>query len=351
MAGASFIHNLWYVAAWSHELGAETPIGRVLLNEPVVLWRRRDGTAVALEDRCPHRFAPLSLGRIEGDALRCMYHGLKFDCAGVCREMPARDPAPPVTARTYPVVERWNWIWVWMGDPALADPAMIPVAFGLDDPRWVMRPGVMEYQANWQLFNDNLCDLSHLDWSHETTLGGASTVRWSDRKPRVTTLPDGLLIERWWENGRLSPNNPDPVDVRNEYRYLLPGLFLMTSTWYAPGAAKRCNFGTPVDAPLSTRVEQQAVTPVSERQSRYFFATGVEAAHARPALLDGMFKVVNAAFLEDQRILEGQQRIIDLTPPDARMFATPHDTAVFAFRRLVAERLQMEADASRIVRG
>jgi len=138
VAGA-FILNLWYVAAWSHELTADAPIGRVIIGEPVVLYRRRGGSVVALEDRCPHRLAPLSLGRVEGDDLRCMYHGLRFGSDGVCKEMPARPQPPRLAVRTFPVVERWSWIWVWMGDPGRADAALIPDAFGLDDPRWMMR--------------------------------------------------------------------------------------------------------------------------------------------------------------------------------------------------------------------
>jgi vanillate O-demethylase monooxygenase subunit len=117
---SGFIRNLWYVAAWSHELSAAAPIGRVILGEPVALYRKRDGSVVALEDRCPHRHAPLSLGRVEGDDLRCMYHGLRFGCDGVCKEMPARAQPPRLAVRTLPVVERWSWLWVWMGDAALS---------------------------------------------------------------------------------------------------------------------------------------------------------------------------------------------------------------------------------------
>jgi vanillate O-demethylase monooxygenase subunit len=339
---AAFIRNLWYVAAWSHELTAEAPIGRVIINEPVVLYRKRDGSVVAFEDRCPHRHAPLSLGRIEGDDLRCMYHGLRFGSDGGCKEMPARPQPPRLAVRTFPVVERWSWIWVWMGDPARADPALVPEAFGLDDPRWMMRADVMDYEANYELLNDNLCDLSHLDFSHETTLGGSSGVKWSLETPRITPREDGLLIDRWYPDSRLAPGRPERVDTLNSYRYLLPGLFLMTTAWYPPGAAERCGFAVPEEKPLSHRAEQQAVTPISEKRSRYFYATGFAAEHARPDLVEGIFSIVNAAFAEDKRILEGQQRIWDLTPLETRKLATPHDVAPLAFRRLVQKRLAAE---------
>jgi vanillate O-demethylase monooxygenase subunit len=314
----------------------------VLLGEPVVLYRKRDGSAVALEDRCPHRFAPLSLGRIEGDDLRCMYHGLRFGCDGACQEMPARAEPPRLGVRAFPVVEKWSWLWVWMGDPALADPARIPEAFGLDDPRWVMRADAMDYETNWELLNDNLCDLSHLDFSHATTLGGSSGVSWSRQLPRIEEIDGGLRITRWYPDARLAPGHPTPVDMLSSYRYLLPGLFLMTTAWYPLGAAGRCGFGAPDEPPLSQRVEQQAVTPISEKRSRYFYATGFAAENARPDRVEGIFAVVNAAFAEDKRILEAQQRILDSTPPERRMASTPHDAAPLAFRRLVQKRLAQE---------
>lgn len=347
ITNGSFIRNLWYVAAWSHELDDVTPIGRTIIGEPVVLWRRQDGTPVAMEDRCPHRFAPLSLGRIEGNDLRCMYHGLRFNCSGICQEMPGRDRAPAISVRTFPVIERHDWLWVWMGEPALADEAAIPEAFGITDPRWEMRADVMDYEANWELLNDNLCDLSHLDFSHERTLGLASGAKWAPTRPSITPIEGGLHFERWFPNARLTPKDPTPVDTHNSYRFVLPGLFLMTTRWFPAGTAAACNFGNTDVKPVSTRIEQQAVTPIDARRSRYFYASGFAAGFAPPSFIEASFGVINAAFAEDKRIIEAQQRIIDQTPADRRMFSTPHDAGPLAFRRLVQERLSGEnADAA-----
>lgn len=338
-----FIRNLWYVAAWSHDLDNE-PLGCVITGVPVVLYRRADGVAIGLEDRCPHRFAPLSNGRIEGDNLRCMYHGLRFGCDGVCNEMPARDQAPPLRVRTFPVVERWDWVWVWMGDPELANPDEIPEAFGLQGD-YDMRSGAMDYDANWELINDNLCDLSHLDFSHETTLGAASGAKWSPDQPTIETLDNGLRFTRWFPGARLSASSDKKVDTYSSYRYLLPGLFLMTTELYPVGSAQRYDFGAPEETPMSRRVEQQAVTPMTEERTRYFFASGFAAGTLPPKLLQAAFEVIDAAFAEDKQIIEGQQRIINLTPADERMFATPHDRGVYAFRKLVRERIAIENEA------
>ncbi len=90
-----FVRNCWYVATWSHLLPAGAVLGRQILDEPVVLYRTDSGRLVALEDRCPHRLAPLSLGRVRGEALQCMYHGLTLDPAGRCTRVPGTDRIPP----------------------------------------------------------------------------------------------------------------------------------------------------------------------------------------------------------------------------------------------------------------
>ena len=104
-----WIRNAWHCAGWASELTAEAPLARTILGEPVVMYRTEDGAPVAMEDRCCHRFAPLSKGRVEGDDIRCMYHGLKFDPSGACIEVPGAERIPPqFRVRTFPFVEKLN---------------------------------------------------------------------------------------------------------------------------------------------------------------------------------------------------------------------------------------------------
>jgi len=113
-----FLRNRWYVAAWDSEVG-RSPLGRTLCGEPIVLYRRLDGSIVALRDACPHRLAPLSKGVVEGDNLRCGYHGMMFDGAGRCVEIPSQERTPEnfAVAAVYPVIERYRFVWVWIGAP------------------------------------------------------------------------------------------------------------------------------------------------------------------------------------------------------------------------------------------
>ena len=120
-----FLRNQWYVAAQPGEVG-QKPLGRRILGEAIVLYRRRDGAPVAMQDQCPHRKYALSKGRVEGDEIRCLYHGLKFDCTGECTFIPGQDRIPKsLRARTYPLAERHGWIWIWMGEPKRADESLI----------------------------------------------------------------------------------------------------------------------------------------------------------------------------------------------------------------------------------
>jgi phenylpropionate dioxygenase-like ring-hydroxylating dioxygenase large terminal subunit len=159
-----FLRNSWYVAAWDREIG-RPPLARMILGEPIVFYRQEDGRPVALEDCCCHRHLPLSLGRLEGDTLRCGYHGLRFDAGGRCVEIPGQAQIPPDAAiRSYPLVERLNWVWIWMGDPKRADPELIPNWWWADHPDWACaKPDMLPVACNCQLINDNLLDVTHLD--------------------------------------------------------------------------------------------------------------------------------------------------------------------------------------------
>src|SRR5256885_9616607 len=108
-----FLKNCWYVAAWDYELIDGKMLARTLLGEHVLLYRGDSGEVIALNNRCPHRGALLSEGRREGDSVRCMYHGIKYDHTGKCVQIPGQDMIPPkLRVRTYPIVESGHIIWI-----------------------------------------------------------------------------------------------------------------------------------------------------------------------------------------------------------------------------------------------
>lgn len=190
-----YLRKCWYVAAAAHEVGRHL-IGRVFLDDPVVLYRKEDGTAVALEDRCSHRHYPLSAGDLEGDGIVCGYHGMAFDCTGVCVHVPGQKIVPRgADIRSYPTVERWKFVWIWMGDPALADPDLVPDIWRNDHPEWAVVCGdAIPVRGNYRLVADNLLDPSHVSFLHKSTLGTADVAE----IPQTTERKgDTVVVSRW----------------------------------------------------------------------------------------------------------------------------------------------------------
>jgi phenylpropionate dioxygenase-like ring-hydroxylating dioxygenase large terminal subunit len=342
-----WIRNAWYVAAWRHEVSGDGLLARTIMNEPLVLYRTGAGAIVALADRCCHRLAPLSLGRREGDDLRCMYHGLKFAPDGRCNEIPGQTTIPRrANVRAYPVVESGGWIWVWMGEPARADVSQIPSTISAADPEWRIEMGCLDYAANYQLINDNLLDLSHLAFVHAKTLG-KGVPQWATEKPTITRLERGVRFQRWFRARGPSHylGKPgDRFDTWNSYDFLVPGLFIQRPAWFPPGTADKYGGGEPDEEPLFTRCDDQAVIPVTETTSRYFYSAGGRSKNASAALAGEIFRFTERAFHEDKAIIEAQQTVISLDP-SCPMLPLAMDGGPNLFRAIVRDLIAAETSA------
>ena len=152
-----YLLNAWYVAGWSDDFGADMkPL--TLLDQPLLFFRDSAGRVRAMSDRCPHRFAPLHLGKRIGDDVVCAYHALRFDCSGACTHNPHGNGLIPKAAkvRSFPLLEKYGFVWIWMGDAALADPAKLPDFSSLDDghPN-ALAHTYMRMDVNYELIIDN----------------------------------------------------------------------------------------------------------------------------------------------------------------------------------------------------
>lgn len=333
-----WVRNAWYVAGWLTEFAPGSIHARTVIDQPIALYRTADGGLAVLEDRCCHRFAPLSMGRLEGDDLRCMYHGLKFAPDGRCIEIPGQKLIPQsACVRRYPVAVRGSWVWVWMGEAAAADPAAIPPSLAFDDPGYRLKAGHLDYAAHYLLIDDNLLDLSHLSFAHEKTLG-LDMPQWADERPRMLPQERGLRVQRWLADhpprGFMKKTLGERVDVWNSYDFVFPGVFLQRTSFYPAGTARQSGGQEPDRPPLFLRIDEQAVTPISPRSSRYFYAAGARAGDIEPDRLDRLFAVTETAFGEDKALIEAQQKLIDLEP-DRRMLPTSLDAGPTRFRHLV----------------
>ena len=338
-----YVRNAWYVAAWDHEVKRDM-MRRVLLDEPVVLFRRDDGTPVALEDRCCHRQAPLSMGKLIGNIVECPYHGLQFDTTGKCVKVPSQERIPPsAKVRSYPVVERNQWIWIWMGDPSKANPDLIEDFHWFDDPAWGTAGSYLHVEANYLLLVENLLDTTHLPFLHPTTLGTDAFAR---SEFEATHDGDRVQVTRWLMNEAPAPFHkrmgefPDGMKVD---RWQL--------TTFGPPCFVKLDVGS---APVGTGAREgnrskginmwnlNAITPETDKTAHYFFAQAYNFKVDQKWVQELVRGQVIKAFLEDMGMLSGQQRNMDLGIGQAVVLG--QDKAWVAMRRIV-DRLIAEEQA------
>jgi phenylpropionate dioxygenase-like ring-hydroxylating dioxygenase large terminal subunit len=340
-----FLKNCWYVAALDHELIDGKLLSRILLGEHVLLYRGESGNVIAMNDRCPHRGALLSKGRLEGDSVRCMYHGIKYDGAGKCVQIPGQDMIPPkLKVHSYPVSVRSHFIWVWMGDAAKADPALIVDLPYLSDPQWNGIPAYLHYDASYLLIVDNLSDFSHLAFVHTKTLGGSEEYAYVSKPTVIERLERGFRVERWHTDSDPPPfhkkvirDKNAKVDRRNIATMLVPGVFTMETLFAAAGQGAR----TGNVAGAKEYRNCQFMTPETERTTHFFWSylNNFEADDSTisRSLLDSLIE----GFMEDKEIIERQQKTLD-EDPSFQMLAILADAPLAHFRRVLGKLIDAE---------
>ncbi len=339
-----YLRNAWYVAAWSHEVSA-APLARTMLDDAIVVWRTEGGEVAALEDRCPHRQLPLSMGSVAGETLQCGYHGMRFAADGRCVAVPSQTAVPPkARVRTYPAVERYGWVWLWMGDAA-ADEDLIPDFGQLTDPAYAAVGKTNHVKANYQLVTDNLMDLSHVGYVHTTTIGTSDfTAKGKlvqQRTPRgvaaTLTVPEVPQPPLYIKSGVLPEG--EPIDRWAIMDFVAP-CFVTIRTGGAPvgSGALEGNY----DRALNLWV-LNAMTPETARTTNYFWAS-VRSHALGDKQADAMFFAgVSEAFEEDKRVLEAQQAAIDRRGFDDWSVALKGDAASIEARRVLDRMIAAEA--------
>jgi phenylpropionate dioxygenase-like ring-hydroxylating dioxygenase large terminal subunit len=301
-----FLYNSWYVAAWSAEIG-EKPLARTLLEEPVVLYRGNDGRAVALEDRCCHRAMPLSRGQVFGNNLRCEYHGMMFDGSGVCVEIPGQPIIPrSARVRSFPIAERDDLVWIWMGDAALADPAKIPSYPW--HARWPYKFKTERIDCNYLLLSDNLLDQTHAAYVHKSTL--ASNVDAYERaEMTIAPTEDGVRFIRWMLNCvppsiyAKAVKFKGRVDRWGEFEYIAPSCILQFTGARDVGEGAYENDAR--DGGFGLRIFY-GITPETEHTSWFLWSTANGYRQNEPQATEELFSEIERAFKEDEDVLVAQ---------------------------------------------
>jgi vanillate monooxygenase len=299
-----YLRNYWYAATLSNEI-SDKPFARTICDEPIVFFRTSTGAVAALEDRCAHRHAPLSLGKVKGDTLECGYHGWAFGCSGKCTTIPGQANVPPrARVKSYPVADRWGWVWIWMGDAEAADEAKIPDLHWFGTPGWVHWHKYIHGKANYQLFMDNLLDISHTIYLHPNTIGSpqlpdtplkvkidGTTVSVERPNRNITPAPH---IRRW---GGFKGN----IDALTEYSWEPPALIRLRTTRRDSENVLSYWLINPV-------------TPETERTSHFWFAWASQKIDD-PTFPQQTYKgIAEGVLLEDFPMIEAQQRTMDAIP-------------------------------------
>ena len=311
------LRNQWYCAAFGHEL-KDKPLARSFLGEPVVIYRKADGAPAALEDRCCHRRAPLSEGRVEGDNLRCGYHGFLYEPSGTAIWAPGQDRLPPgARVRSYPIVEKHGWIWIWMGDPALADPKTAPAYDKYDDPQWASYDELIPIKSNYFLVVDNLLDLSHLPFLHAATIGSPEDINPKLSWERGPDWVKGVRVARG-----LSPS-PRNLQEGLDFRFDRTQIMLFEPPSQVTIDILSNEFGKEYGDPTSRMnrriIIYDAITPETEASCHYFWAIARDYAIDDENLTELSRRGTSTAFHEDKHMLEAQQRSMALAPAAAQV--------------------------------
>ena len=341
MDGGTFLQNQWYVAATSAEIN-RTPFARRICGQPMAMFRRQDGSVAVLADRCAHRLVPLSKGELVGDEIQCGYHGFRFDGSGACTLITTKDAVPRgFGVRAYATVERHALIFVWLGDVAAADPALIP-DFSLNQaPGWTMVPGYTYVKGHHQLLMDNVLDLTHVVFTHKTTLAGGGV---TDNPLEVTVTGDRVHAQRVMRNVDTAPifkaakGLSGKID-RWQILDFIPPIYMVANLGALPAG------GNEELGKVPTHLIYNSFTPETERSTHYFWQV-VRCWSLDDQKVSDMYReMIVLAFDEDARIIEAQQERIDDDPAGGVLASFSGDRAGQEARRIIARMLAEEAQA------
>jgi phenylpropionate dioxygenase-like ring-hydroxylating dioxygenase large terminal subunit len=333
--------NAWYVGAFANEVD-RTPLERTILGERVVFYRTEAGVPVAVDGRCAHRRFPLVAGSLKGDDIVCKYHGWQFDGTGACTTIPSQDRVPPgCKIRSYPVVEIWNWVWIWTGDPALADRSLIPdhaAELKVTHPDWYAVIGSHNVlNARCQLMVENLLDLSHLSFVHDQSIGTASVAA---TPVEMESLPGKLIAWRKMLNG-------DPPAVFQQLMNIEGKADRTTTTeFFAPAITSAgSRFTKPVTNGDTPQVYGDfrvlhVCTPETPTTTHYFWGWTRSFGIHDETLTEQMSAMLYNVFLEDKEAIELQE--LGIFDEDRSDFSAAADAPALRGRHVLETMMDAE---------
>lgn len=316
------LRNYWYPICPSYQV-KEAPVGLTRLSEQIVVWRDKDGTVHALEDRCPHRGARLSVGWNLGDRVACWYHGIEVTAEGRVACVPA-SPNSPLEGKhclkTYPCVERNGAIFAWFGDALHPEALPLSLPEELAGEAWGSVLCTAHWRCNYRYAIDNVMDPMHGAYlhaaSHSMAFGDKSAVM------RIVPTQTGIIFEKEGQRDI----NFDWVELGDT-----GALWLRLAIPYRKDAGPGGSFAI-----------VGFVTPVDEQNCRVFFW--------RCRKVEGwqrdVWKFLYRARLEGLHwnVLEQDRIVLETMSPDARdhEFLYQHDSGLSRVRRIMRQKAEAQ---------
>ncbi len=334
----------WWIAATSEEVGRARLLSRRILDLSILFYRRADGQVVALEDRCPHRGTPLSLGWVEDDQVVCGYHGLRFAADGACVRIPTQEQIPRLACvRTYPVIESGPFVWIWTGAPASANATEVPAHPWLTDPHWVAALGYIHVKANYMLLKENVLDLTHFAYAHRSTFAMDDDY---DAPPECIVEEGRVSFRQDFLNKALPPFYGDacglgnkPVDRHDLGTSVSPAEHVFTARIvnHSPAPGERAEYFVKF---------QHMTTPESPTSHHYWWVMARDHGLGESGRA-WMQSVIEAGFAEDKVILEAIQARHDAhhCPEQAIEISVVADRAGLMARRQAEALIARESEA------
>lgn len=345
-----FLRNAWYPATWASEVKHGELFERTLLNESVVFYRTATGEPVGLHNRCPHRFAPLSMGKQKGDSVQCAYHGLEFGPNGNCVFNPHGDGKVPAAAQVhrYPLVDRYRLLWIWMGDPARADETLVPPFPFLDPETHYAGEGYLHVKSNYVLETDNILDLSHIQFIHP--LFASDEVAKADLE--MEQEGNTVWSKRLVRNEVLSPFMQEAFGYAADQRVDR----WLDTRWDAPASMSLAVGAVPtggrarIDGKETEAMSVHLFAPETDTTTHYLFSFGFPKAYGpqmEAAALKTTSDVRGPFEQEDLPILEAVQRNMgDAEFWDLKPVLLPGDAPAIRARRVLDQLIAGERAAA-----
>ncbi|GLW05720.1 vanillate monooxygenase [Microtetraspora sp. NBRC 13810] len=336
---ARLVMNGWYMGAWADEVGRKL-MQRWIAGRPVCFYRLLDGTVNAIEDRCPHRRFPLSLGRLDGDVIECNYHGYRIDGTGGCVGVAEQSDRPKASVHRFPLVERDGVVWIWPGDPEQADESLLPDTSWLTSPGWTHVHGVVPLKARHLLLVENLLDLTHETFLHPGSIGNAAVaatpidVTSEGHRVSFTRHMVGIEAPPFYEK---SMGLTSPIDRWQDGDFYAPGIFQLNIRLAPTGTEEPEGFHMKV---------LYGLTPATETETHDFFALGRDYRIHDEELSKFQLDQQLAVMKEDVDALEIQEVMVATEPDGVRESSIRSDVAGIRGRRLLEKMAAKEAGAA-----